>query len=167
MFNEKGQSLIELIVSLTIAILVLGSLTFAILTSLRNAQFAKNQAQATKLAQEGLEKVRSLRDRDGSVYYPYGPPLEIIIADNFNDLWNTTHSCSSGDTSCFFYLDPNNGVLTWGTLTTDVSGGFRRQILLEDEDDGTKKKKVTAIVTWGDASGEHESRLTTILRRID
>jgi DNA-binding NarL/FixJ family response regulator len=44
-----------------VAIIVVGALTFATIASLRNAQFSQNQAQATKLAQEGLEKVKSLK----------------------------------------------------------------------------------------------------------
>lgn len=118
MFNEKGQSLLELVVSIAIAILVLGALTFAIITSLRNASFASNQAQATKLAQEGLENVRSTRDRGGA--------------------------------------------LNIGINTIPVPSPFTGKIQIEDS--GSGSKKITATITWNDASGAHESKLTTILR---
>ena len=141
MHGEKGQSLIELVVSIAIAILVLSSLAFAIITSLRNAGFASSQAQATKLAQEGLERVRSIRDRS-----------------NFNDLWTQQLSCS--DASCYFKFE--SGVLIHVTSGSfEAIPPFKRQILIEDE--GVDQKKVTAVVEWNDASGRHESRLTTIL----
>src|SRR5689334_17998405 len=63
LINQKGQTLLELIVVMAVSVIITGALVFAIISSLRNAQFAKNQAQATKLAQEEIEKVRSLRDR--------------------------------------------------------------------------------------------------------
>ncbi|KKQ78266.1 MAG: hypothetical protein US99_C0027G0005 [Candidatus Daviesbacteria bacterium GW2011_GWF2_38_6] len=98
MLTNKGQTLIEVIVVAMVGILVVTALTFAVIFSLRNASFAKNQSQATKLAQEGIERVRGLRDRNGAVDY--------IRADgshtgNFNDLWVISFSCPA---NCGWYL---------------------------------------------------------------
>lgn len=154
MSGEKGQSLIELVVSLAIAILVLSSLAFAIITSLRNAQFAKNQAQATKLAQESLEKIRSLRDRNGVVDSYY-----------FNDLWSRPLSCAEG--TCYYFFN-QSGVLTEGNSVETIVPNFTRQIQIEDISAATSatQKQITAVVRWNDSAGVHESRLTTILRNI-
>ncbi len=41
MINQRGQSLIEVLVALVIASIMIVSLVFVILSSLRNAQFAR------------------------------------------------------------------------------------------------------------------------------
>ncbi|MBU1000525.1 hypothetical protein KKE78_03980, partial [Patescibacteria group bacterium] len=70
--SQAGQNLIEVMVAVTIGILVVTALTFATIFSLRNANFAKNSAQATKLAQEGIERVRSGRDRNLTIGGSFG-----------------------------------------------------------------------------------------------
>ncbi|HBQ50640.1 hypothetical protein A3B42_02530 [Candidatus Daviesbacteria bacterium RIFCSPLOWO2_01_FULL_38_10] len=158
MLTNKGQTLIEVIVVAMVGILVVTALTFAVIFSLRNASFAKNQSQATKLAQEGIERVRGLRDRNGAVDY--------IRADgshtgNFNDLWVISFSCPA---NCHFYF--NGTTLTGGTSSNSepITLNFQRQILIEDQ--AADQKKVTALVRWSDFAGSHESRLTTILRKL-
>lgn len=137
MRSEKGQSLLELVVSMAIAILVLSSLVFAIITSLRNAQFANRQTQSTKLAQEALEKVRSLRDRGGAT--------DIFACVDI----------------CYFKFTDGTFGITGATFFEDIPPSFKRQIKVEDI--SASQKKITAVVKWDDAAGPHESRLTTIL----
>lgn len=161
MSSEKGQTLIELIVVISVSILVVGALVFATIASLRNASFSKNQAQATKLAQAGLEKVRSLRDRDtdNSIVYNAGS-----TAFKFSELWPITLSCGIGG-SCYFYFNSLNQLKN-GTSTDfeSIAPYFERQFFIENN--GPEQKKVTVIVRWTDFAGPHESRLTTILRKI-
>src|SRR5688500_13500203 len=67
-FNQqRGGSLLELVVVVAVGVLVVAALSFATISSLRNSQLAKNQAQATKLAQEGIERVRAMRDRNDDI----------------------------------------------------------------------------------------------------
>lgn len=151
MSSEKGQTLLELVVAITVAVLVLGSLVFATITSLRNAQLAKNQAQATKLAQEGLEDIRTLRDRNGGIVYN-GINIE------FSDLWGIGFSCPG---NCYFFFN-SSGVLISSASFENIPPNFKRQILIEG---GTSdSKQITAIVQWDDLFGTHQSKLTTILR---
>lgn len=63
----KGQSLIEVLLALSIAAIILGAITTAVISSLRNAQFAKNQNLATQLASQGIEIIRGIRDREVSL----------------------------------------------------------------------------------------------------
>ncbi len=160
MSHEKGQSLIEVIVAATVGIMVVGALTFATIFSLRNAQFAKASSQATKLAQEGIEKARTLRDRDGLVNYTGGS----VSISKFSDLYNSAFSFSC-PSNCYFYFDAV-GTLTGGTSVNiePISPNFQRQFLIEDAESG--QKKITALVRWSDFAGSHESRLTTILRKL-
>ena len=162
MSNENGQTLMELIVVILISVLVIGALVFATIASLRNAQFAKNQAQATKLAQEGLERVKVIRERDevGKIVYTIPPG-----ANQFSDLWGITLTCPD---NCYFVFDAS------GRLSSTVASAFeqiassdhRRQVTLEDGSDGQFEKKVTIIVEWTDHAGDHQSRLESILSRL-
>lgn len=158
--KEAGQTLIEIIVVITVGILVVGALTFAVLFSLRNAKFSQNQNQATKLSQEGLEKVRNIRNRneDGKVIYNYGFGLN---TSKFSDLWGIT--CSA----CYFKFTSNATVLSGSPTPEDMSGGFKRQIIIEEETPvSSVEKKVTVVVKWTDSTGDHQSKITTFLGKI-
>ena len=65
--RQAGQTLIELVIAVAVIVIVVGALVFATISSIRNAQSAKNQTLATKYAQEGLERVRVGRDRNKSI----------------------------------------------------------------------------------------------------
>lgn len=60
--SKNGQSLVEVLVSLSIATLVLSAITVGVVYSLRNAQFSKNQNLASQYASEGMEIIRQIRD---------------------------------------------------------------------------------------------------------
>lgn len=158
--SQTGQSLIEVIVAATVGILVLTALTFATLFSLRNANFSKTSAQATKLAQEGIEMVRTLRDRDGSVIFT----ADSTTTSKFSDLWGIQMSNSC--TPCYFSLTSglNQSV---ATSFDNLGNGLERQIQIsEDATNWNIQKIVTVIVRWIDSTGPHESKLTTILRKL-
>lgn len=205
--NQLGQTLIELVIVIAVLVLIIGALVSATIASLRNAQFSNNLTQATKLAQEGIEKVRSSRDRNktisfGTITSWNGSSSSLcsgtadVLADS---LWcyhisGSSGSCDSPNQSpdkglCYFNIDSSSGVLTniGSNVTTGIPSvaesdqstpplpkGFRRVITMSDDldhnnvfDDAYKyQKEVTVIVTWSDFAGAHESRLTTILRKL-
>lgn len=160
----KGQTLLEVIVTSAVGILVVSALTFAVIFSLRNAGFAKNQAQATKLAQEGIEKVRSFRDRNSVIS---GFTLGSNPVDSWEDadMWGQiTGNCDP----CYFKINSSGQFQYAGT---SLSNGepippFTRAIMLSDGPNFAVEKNVTAIVQWTDFAGTHESKLTTILRKL-
>ena len=174
---SSGQTLIELIVVIAMTILVTGALTFATIASLRNADLAKNQAQATILAQEGLEQVRTVRDQNGVIDYDDRTTNPNHRHTIFSDLWDLNFDCGnnqgggnqSSDNCYFNFLNnkltgwPAVGIISFEPIHGGIQqpGGFQRQIRIED--DSANSKKVTSIVQWKDFSGTHESRLTTIL----
>ncbi|MBI2018654.1 prepilin-type N-terminal cleavage/methylation domain-containing protein [Candidatus Daviesbacteria bacterium] len=175
MSNEKGQSLMELIVVITVIVFVVGALTFATIASLRNAVFAQNQAQATKLAQEGIERVRTDRDRKAAItgFQLGSPPADVNSWDD-DDLWSNQIS-SNCIPNCYFNIS-TSGVLQYiGAGATvplyaePIAPGFKRVVVLSDEAGSgfyRNEKKVTVVVIWTDFSGPHESKLTTILRKL-
>lgn len=65
--NGTGQSLIEVLISLSIATAVLSAITVAVVYSLRNTNFSKNQNLATQYASEGMEVIRQIRDTKSSL----------------------------------------------------------------------------------------------------
>ncbi len=180
-WNEKGQTLLELIAVLAVGMIVVAALTFATIASLRNARFSQNQSQATKLAQEGIEKVRALRDRDGemvtTITLPNSDPARTI--NKFSELWSvylSKNHCNTPDLSdedaCFFRFDNSGlfGQTSQGSYEQILENNLERQILISDDSlNDTKagqEKKVTVIVRWSDFSGSHNSRLSTILRKL-
>lgn len=56
--NASGQTLIEVLVALSAAIVVLSSITYLVLTSLNQAVGSKNRALAAQYAQEGMERAK-------------------------------------------------------------------------------------------------------------
>lgn len=160
---SKGQSLLELVIVMAVAITVIGALTVVTISSLRNANLSKSELQATKYAQEGIEKIRSIRDRNGTVNTNFGTPT-----NKFSQLWgiqlNTT-LCTPQP--CNFLLDSLNTLTQNNTAFENLSGSFERRIKITDESSSYQNQKtVTVLVNWIDFSGSHESHLTTILRKI-
>lgn len=160
---SKGQSLLELIIVMAVAVIVIGALTVVTISSLRNANLSKNQLQATKYAQEGIEKIRSIRDRDGIVTTNFG-----TLTDKFSQLWGIQLYQVCTPQPCNFLLGSISNTLTQNnTAFESLAGGFERRIKITDENSSYQNQKtVTVLVSWIDFSGSHESHLTTILRRI-
>ena len=63
-FNNQGQTLVEVVLALAVASLVLLALTRVVTISLKSAQFSKNQTLATHHAQETMEVIRAYRDQN-------------------------------------------------------------------------------------------------------
>ena len=63
---QRGQTLIELLVAMSIFILIISVITFLILDSYISDRASRERTQATFLAEEGLEQARSIRDNDWS-----------------------------------------------------------------------------------------------------
>lgn len=63
--SNSGQTLIEVIVAVSLIVLVLVTLVSGVALSVRNGRQAKSQAQAKEFVREGTEWIRSLRDSEG------------------------------------------------------------------------------------------------------
>lgn len=60
--NKKGQTLLELIVAISILIVALVATIVLIVSSINAGKQARNKLIATSLAREGIETVRNIRD---------------------------------------------------------------------------------------------------------
>lgn len=140
--KQKGQTLIEALAALTIAIFIVSAITIAVINALSNAQYSKNQNMATQYAQEGIEIMRQKRDSN----------------------WNTFNGHNSGS----YCLDKDsttlaakNGDIQGCASGTSTSGQnvdpFAREIDIEKNSNEclitgtTKATKVTVIVSWKDS----------------
>ncbi len=112
--SECGQTLIEVLVALGVAVAVLFGITIAVLSSLNNAQFTQNQNLANKYAAQGMELIRQIRDSASSglsqylnIYYCLGQDGNLIekgltCGQNVGvfvrevDLEQNSASCSGG-----------------------------------------------------------------------
>lgn len=67
---KTGQSLIEVLLALTVAAVILGAIVTAVISSLSNAQFAKNQNLASQFASQGMELIKQIRDTEDQLTEP-------------------------------------------------------------------------------------------------
>lgn len=157
---EAGQTLVEVLVAITVVVIVLGAFAIATIVSIRNAQFSQNQAQATKLAQEGIDKIKLGRSKDVNVFYSGDTtpkPFSQFLADD--------NKCSS---ICYFSMNNNLELIEVTSVGVDSSltdTTFKRFIQVVRTAEASEKK-FTVIVSWTDTSGSHESRLQTLLSQI-
>lgn len=173
----NGQSLVEVLIALVVASIAIGALSISTLTGIKNSQFAKNQHQATQFAQEGVELVRTIRDRDGKVF-----ELDIAAGKPFSEIWTTywVKSTTTGDVNGNVYfllnpadqLDSRQPTLTYKaidlagskeTLGTAGKQVFHRQVIFKKDSDLPQSLKIAVIVSFTDRSGAHESKVETIL----
>lgn len=166
MKKEAGQSLVEVLIALIVVSMLASALIIAIITGLKNSQFAQKQTQATKFSQDAMDKIRTIRDRDGNVTFKG-------TTATFSALWNQNMSSMTNcQGSCYFKLvssgsevyltDSGAGPLVY----EDLGEGLSRQIIIDDTASlYQSEKNITVRVKWDDTSGSHESLLQTTLTK--
>lgn len=173
--NQDGQTLIEVLIALTVAVIIIGALAIATIVSIRNSQFSQNQTQATKLSQEALELVRTIRNRNGVVT----SSNPVFSNSRFSDFWShqldscnwnrMIGTCGNGSFNGYFKLDIDHLELSRQDspeLANDLTASvFKRFVLVEDDTSYTYQKRVSVVVSWSDSSGRHESNVQTLLTR--
>ena len=133
--KNSGQSLVELIVAVSVSALILVALLSGVIMALHSAQLAKKKTQAMGKAQEVVEWLRGEKEKSWA---------EFAIHNGqycFNDLTFMSGLCAETD-----------------------SDGFTREANLSfnDEED---KVIINVIVFWTDNHGEHQENLTTYLTK--
>ncbi|GEM_PF-6197806 len=150
--NSNGQSLIEVIIGVGVAIMLAISLIMTSLVTQRTARAARNNTQATKLGQEYMEEVRVFRDRRGFDLLPNTNTCQrlIITGPDPATSWNFA-DCEIGspDGDCTTVL--NNVV-------------FCRSIEVSDTIP-LVKKLITVRVKWDEPSGAKEVKTETFLTK--
>lgn len=134
--RQAGQTLLEVLGALGAATIVLIAVTAITGTSLSNAQFSKNQNQATFYAQQGIEIIRNLRD---------------------SEEWSV-FSARSGGTYC---IDENGALVEGSACAENIRGIFSRKASFTTTPSGGVQVDLT--VSFVDSKGVHTSRLITVL----
>ncbi|KKT33852.1 MAG: hypothetical protein UW21_C0007G0014 [Candidatus Woesebacteria bacterium GW2011_GWB1_44_11b] len=136
MTNQKGQSLFEVIVAMAIVTMILTAVVALAATSIRNTTSSRNEATATRLAQEAIEWLRGERDASWQIF----ANNSLTPTWCFETLsWSKAGPCTAGDEVA-------------GTI-------FRRGANFANA--GTSVE-ASVVVSWADAQGDHEVRTSTL-----
>lgn len=143
--NKRGFTLIEVIVAIGIISLVSTGAMFAISLSLASANRIRNNLIAAGLAQEGLEIVRGIRDRDWHLGNTFGASLgngDYIIN------WDSQSLVAFSDT---FLKKDSDGFFNY---TSGQDTIFKRKIIIEDssQNPATVEKVAKVEVSWQEKS---------------
>lgn len=139
--KEKGQSIFELVIALAVTVLIITGIVQVVTISIRNANFSKTQAEATRYAQQAAEWLRAERDNG----------------------WETFYSKAAIGDWCLKNLDwAGPGVCGTGDFILQTS--FLRSLKLISPDIKTVKAEIR--VSWTDSQGRHESKIDTVLVNI-
>lgn len=160
--KERGQTLIEVLMVLSVATIMVVALIAAVLSSLKSSQFAQNQAKATKYSQDAIDKIKTARDRNINVNFlstnTPNMPFQSFLSDSTQ--------CPS-TVVCYFRLNDSSLELTQDfsstSATTDVDNGLRRLITITSTA-SADEKLITVQIFWTDSNGDHSSNIQTILR---
>ncbi|OGE08917.1 hypothetical protein A3A60_01010 [Candidatus Curtissbacteria bacterium RIFCSPLOWO2_01_FULL_42_26] len=144
LLSRRGQSLIEVVVSAGISVILAIALISTSLIVQKSARAAKNNTQATKLAQESIEQMRVFRDRKGFDALTISTCLALKDADQADiSMWSLTEvaGCSESIAGTF----------------------FKREISIQDK--GINNKLVTVNIKWSESGGEKFVSSQTILSK--
>lgn len=150
---SKGQTLIEALVALAVAVVVISAINSTVTTALSNVHYSKDQNLATHYAEQGMEYMRKLRNQDWNQY---------MSNTTFNFLSDGAGGTNDWAVSCFVPsssgpslapLSSANG--TCGTF--DSSNSFIRTVRGEKEStdcgggSGVDIRKIIVTVAWSDS----------------
>lgn len=134
----RGQTLIEALIALSIAVAIISAVTSVVVTSLNNSSFSKNQNIARSYVQQSMEKIRGLTQSNyNSFVNIYTSKTPYCIDENDNLI------CTMSNGEC---------ISNWnGDCNSVKTGIFVRQVEFNPQDSECKNNlsaKVT--VSWND-----------------
>lgn len=131
--QQAGQALIEALLALAFSVIIVTGVVIAVITSLSNVTFTKNQNLASSYAQEGLDIARNLKESNYQTFF---------------SLSNGEYCATSGSTA----LTP--GSCAVGSFTRGIyinhQGRDRGNVLKCPSVNGSGSF-VASIVSWNDS----------------
>jgi Tfp pilus assembly protein PilV len=103
--SEKGQSLVEAILALTIAVVIITAIVAAVNSGLRSAGSNKDQNLATGLAQEGIDSIRNFKSQEFAAFRNNFPTSTYCLEEATPSaiINNNCNAVSAGGTSALTY----------------------------------------------------------------
>lgn len=142
--TRRGQSLIEVVISAGISVILAIALISTSLIVQKTARAAKNNTQATKLAQETIEQLRVMRDRKGFAAITSGDCQGLNAQADDPSSWNLTSECGQ-------------------PVNVEASGTkFSRKISVIENGNN---KTITVTISWEEAGGQKFVTSQTILSK--
>ncbi len=131
---EKGQTLVEIVISLGIVLLLVAGLIVATTSAIHISDQGRLRSLAIQYAQEGLELSRQLRDSNWGTFQAK------------SGLWclDKADAWTPAGVSCLVNID--------NTFTRGVTFTWNG---------AASRMEVTSTVSWQDESTTHQSQLTT------
>ena len=167
-FSQSGQSLLEVAVSLGLVTVIITILTVTTLNGLKNSQFAKNQVLASSFAQQGIELVKSMRQRDCGIVITQGAAAGTYYwfdSSKGTLIWTGGNPIAEANTYAFL-PDSTACTITQTASSANgefLTGGFTRKIKLERLNSNANIIRVTVDVTWTDFSGDHSAQNVSLI----
>lgn len=105
-YLQSGQTLIEVVVALTAAVVIIAAIVSASLSALTNSDYARDQNTAAQYTQAGLEVIRDMRNESiASLSATYLPGGIYCLAKNCTALDKSIASCWTKNISCGQNID--------------------------------------------------------------
>lgn len=146
---RAGFTIVEALTVFFVISIALIPILSSALSSLDLTNNIRNTFIAANLAQEGVESVRAIRDRNwytnpGPPYYLLNPSSGTMVG-NWRVGWNSDSLFALGSNPPL-KID-SNGIYNY---TTGMDTAFRREIIIEDGNPGDPDKDMRIIsrVTW-------------------
>ncbi len=155
--SQSGQTIIEAMVALVTILLIITAISVVIVNGLYNSRFIKNQNEANKYAQQGMEFVRNIQKNDLATFSQYSQAGQTYCIDSVNNILTTIDCSETG---------VNTGTSYNRTVSFAPAGG---ECL---DTPNNKETKATVTVKWSSTKCPatntfcHKSVLTACLTYI-
>jgi len=140
--NNTGQSMIEVVIDIAVVVVLAISLITTTLITQKTATSAKNNSQATKLAQQTSEQIRVFRDRNGFNLLPSDPTrcfwLNLNNGPDDPAKWEFSSAFDCSTNANAESIKPDNV-------------NFYRKIQIVNK--SSTNKETTVTVTWTESAG--------------
>lgn len=130
---QSGQTIIEAIVALVTILLIVTAIAIVIVNGLYNSSFIKNQNEANKYAQQGMELVRDIQKND---------------LESFQGFVNSGMHCINEATSVIESVGCSDTSINTGSAYNRIITFSTDPVICESTNQPTGSLKVTVTVKW-------------------
>ena len=134
--NNKGETLIEVVLAVGLAVMVLFALVVLGSSSVKTSTSSTRRLEAEKLASSGVEAIRYLRDANG-----------------FDGLADACYKIDDSGSSVSKIDGPCASASSWISISLGTGNSFDRKIEVASYAGTLTMKKVTSTARWVETGG--------------